>query len=109
MDEEFQISSPRKKGMILTCKLQPVDSFNVQVNNNTSFLALPFYGPPPGLFVLGLVYQHSDTQGHCEHLQLPEQVQEEEREAKKRKRSLDQCDMCIPPCVPARECRHPPI
>ena len=99
----------QEKGMLLKCQLQPVECFNVPVNNHTLFLAFPLYGPPPGLFVVGLVYQHSDTQGHYEYLQLLEQTQEEEREAKKRKRSLDQCDMCIPPCVPARECRHPPI
>ena len=95
----------QEKGMLLKCQLQPVECFNVPVNHHTLFLAFPLYGPPPGLFVVGLVYQHSDTQGHYEYLQLLEQTQEEEREAKKRKRSLDQCDMCIPPCVPARECR----
>lgn len=36
----------------------------VGVNNNTTFIAYPFYGNEGQLY--GLVYQHNDTQGHSE-------------------------------------------
>ena len=47
----------------------PVMSFDVTINHNTSFLGFPFYGKNNEL--LGLVWQHKKTQGHCEREQAP--------------------------------------
>ena len=43
---------------------QHVVSFDMTFNHNTSFRAFPFYGNEGQLH--GLVYQHNESQGHCE-------------------------------------------
>ena len=50
--------------------MQPVESIAITFNHNASFLAFPFYRNEEDL--LGLVYQHNDTRGHCE---VPEVAQ----------------------------------
>ena len=53
-----------EKEMLLKCQLQHIESFDTTFNRSSSFRAFPFYGFESQLH--GLVYQHSETQGHCE-------------------------------------------